>query len=211
MITISANPKLIEGNERFRRTDTVYKSLAEGQHPEIIVLACSDSRVGPERITDSDLGRQFVIRAIGGAVDQSVIASIEYPVEHLKAKELAIMGHTKCGAVTAAQQMLAARMVSNAEEKDGSALATTLMGICRGISGNSQQNMVDNAHAVIDNAMSQAKKLVESSRIIRDALAGGALRINIWLYDISTGELKVVKAASYDEKKGSLSFEDLPT
>ncbi len=207
---IPANRKLLEGNEKFRETNIAYKNLTDGQHPTTVVIACSDSRVAPETIADSELGELFDIRAIGQVIDQSVVGSVEYPIAHLGVKELAIIGHTMCGAVTAAQKMLAVGMIGGNSKSDQSALDSTIADICRGISKNSKENLVDLTHAIIDNAMAQAQRLVEASSIIRDAVADGSLRINIWLYDISTGRLSVVKAASFDKKTESLSFEDLP-
>ncbi|MCL4379549.1 MAG: carbonic anhydrase [Candidatus Marsarchaeota archaeon] len=206
--TTTYNKRLLDGNERFRKNDTAYAGLAEAQHPKVVMLACSDSRVDPVKITDSALGELFVVRSIGGAVDQSIIASIEYPIEHLGVGELAVIGHTGCGAVTAAQKMLAAGMVGGAEQEDGSAFHRTIAGIRRGISKNSTQNIVDLEHAVIDNAIAQAQKVTESSAIVKEALAKGRLLISIWLYDIRDGRLSMVKAGSYNERSGALSFDD---
>ncbi len=208
MRSMTTGQKLIDGNMRFRETNTVYKDLANGQHPSIVVIACSDSRVAPEIITGSELGEIFDVRAIGQALDQSVIGSVEYPVAHLGVKEIAIIGHTKCGAVTAAQQMLSAQTQGGETHMD-TALDNTIASICRGLSKNGRENLDDLTHAVIDNAMEQARRLVELSGNIRDAVASGAVRISIWLYDIGTGVLKTVREAFFDKDTGSLSFKEV--
>ena len=103
---------LKEGNARFangkstRKEDysTDREQLVNGQQPFVIVLCCSDSRVAPEILFDQGLGDLFVIRNAGNVVDEDVLGSIEYAVEHLGTKLVVVMGHSSCGAVTAACQ-----------------------------------------------------------------------------------------------------------
>ena len=80
------------------------KTLCEGQHPFAVVLCCSDSRVAPEIIFDQKLGDLFVIRNAGNVVDEDVLGSIEYAVEHLETPLVVVLGHSCCGAVTATCQ-----------------------------------------------------------------------------------------------------------
>lgn len=81
-------------------TAAVRTDLAvNGQHPVTIVLTCADSRVPPEIIFDKGLGELFVIRVAGNVVGPYELASIEYGVEHLGAKQIVVLGHSKCGAV----------------------------------------------------------------------------------------------------------------
>ncbi|OYZ22944.1 MAG: hypothetical protein B7Y39_07275, partial [Bdellovibrio sp. 28-41-41] len=68
--------------------------LSTGQNPHTIVLSCSDSRVPPEVVFDQKLGEIFVVRTAGEMVDDSVLASIEYGVEHLGANLILVMGHS---------------------------------------------------------------------------------------------------------------------
>lgn len=101
---------LTNGNTRFvksylRRDGQSSKDvqrLSGGQHPHAIVLSCSDSRVPPEIVFDQKLGEVFTVRTAGQALDNNVIASIEYAVEHLGSRMIVVMGHTQCGAVKAA-------------------------------------------------------------------------------------------------------------
>ena len=80
----------------------IRQGLAAGQSPYAIVLGCSDSRVTPEVIFDKGLGEVFTVRVAGNIVADHEIGSIEYGVEHLCSPLIVVMGHTKCGAVTAA-------------------------------------------------------------------------------------------------------------
>ena len=101
--------KLTEGNERFiklkeKHPDSNKKRRSEmlkGQHPFVVILSCSDSRVPPELIFDQGLGDIFEIRNAGNVLDEHVIGSIEYAVMHCGVKLIVIMGHQDCGAIAA--------------------------------------------------------------------------------------------------------------
>jgi carbonic anhydrase len=102
--------QLMAGNARFvahtpkhpNQGQARVHELASGQHPVAVVLSCSDSRVPPELVFDQGLGDLFVVRVAGNVADDAAIGSIEYAVEHLGAPLIIVMGHQKCGAVTAA-------------------------------------------------------------------------------------------------------------
>ena len=102
--------RLKAGNERFanskvsagkpvaaRRAET-----AQAQHPFAIIVACADSRAAPEIVFDQNIGDLFVIRTAGNLVDDYALGSIEYAVEHLGTRLIVVLGHQRCGAVTAA-------------------------------------------------------------------------------------------------------------
>jgi carbonic anhydrase len=104
-----ANALLVAGNGRFARGSTVHprqdaKRLLEtagGQHPFVTVLSCSDSRVPPEIVFDTGIGDLFSVRVAGNVADTDEMGSVEYGVDHLGTPLLVVLGHTKCGAVTA--------------------------------------------------------------------------------------------------------------
>ena len=100
---------LLEGNRRFvagkpkpRPLVAARLELAKGQHPQVIVLGCADSRVSPELVFDKNLGELFVVRTAGNIADPIALGSIEYAAEHLHSRVLVVLGHEKCGAVAAA-------------------------------------------------------------------------------------------------------------
>jgi len=80
--------------------------LATGQRPFAIVLGCADSRTSPEVLFDQGLGDLFVIRVAGNILDDHVLGSIEYAVDHLGAQLIVVLGHQRCGAVQAAKETL---------------------------------------------------------------------------------------------------------
>src|SRR5439155_1046549 len=106
----AALAKLKEGNLRFATSEVSQSKptaarraeTAQEQHPFAIILGCADSRTAPELIFDQNLGDLFVIRTAGNLVDDHALGSIEYAVAHLGARLVVVLGHQRCGAVTAA-------------------------------------------------------------------------------------------------------------
>ena len=112
MVTAEEAIELLkEGNEKYISTDvfqadissTVLEHFAKnGQEPYAIIISCSDSRVIPERIFHAAIGDLFTIRVAGNVIDDHQLGSIEYAAGHLGTKLILVLGHTCCGAVTAA-------------------------------------------------------------------------------------------------------------
>jgi carbonic anhydrase len=101
--------KLMEGNKRFLAGASETKNhaarreeLKNGQQPIAAIVTCSDSRVVPEFIFDVGLGEVFKVESAGNVVDKIGIGSVEYAVGHLHVPLLIVLGHEKCGAVSAA-------------------------------------------------------------------------------------------------------------
>ena len=110
MTARDALEKLIEGNRRFRESRPEHPSadkaqrqkVLQGQAPFATILSCSDSRVPPEIIFDRGIGELFVIRVAGNIIDSTVKGSLAYAVKHLNCPLIIVLGHSSCGAVTAA-------------------------------------------------------------------------------------------------------------
>jgi len=108
--------KLLEGYNSFSVTEFSnkrqrYRQLAdEGQHPEVLVIACCDSRAAPEIIFDTRPGEIFVIRNVASQVPpfqpdgeyHATSAALEYAVQSLKVKHIVVLGHGRCGGIRAA-------------------------------------------------------------------------------------------------------------
>lgn len=107
--------RLINGYRRFRETGWSpnrerWATLRDGQQPEIMVIACSDSRVDPAQIFDVDPGEIFVVRNVAAMVPpfettpghHGVSAALEFAVQVLKVKEIVVLGHGMCGGCKAA-------------------------------------------------------------------------------------------------------------
>ena len=95
---IAGNRTYMESGDQERRLETA----ENGQYPCAIVIACSDSRVIPEQIFSVGIGDLFVIRVAGNVLDNHQLGSIEYAAAHLECKLILLLGHTDCGAVSAA-------------------------------------------------------------------------------------------------------------
>lgn len=94
----------------FKREKDFYSKLVAGQSPSTLFIGCSDSRVDPSIITQSDLGELFVLRNAGnivpchGASNGGEPATIEYAVSALGVKDIIICGRSGCGALQAMLQ-----------------------------------------------------------------------------------------------------------
>ncbi|MCD8379892.1 MAG: carbonic anhydrase [Lachnospiraceae bacterium] len=95
-----------------------------GQHPFAVIIACSDSREIPEAIFSCGIGELFVIRIAGNIVDDSILGSIEYAVSHLGCQLVVVLGHTNCGAVSAAISGHADRYIKKITDKISAAIKT---------------------------------------------------------------------------------------
>ncbi|GAB3206915.1 carbonic anhydrase [Marinactinospora thermotolerans] len=106
----SALDLLKKGNLRWQRGEQRHphegaarrSELVAGQQPFAIILGCADSRVPPELVFDRGLGDLFTVRSAGQVLDESVLGSIVYGVEHLHVPLIVVLGHASCGAVAAA-------------------------------------------------------------------------------------------------------------
>lgn len=104
------------------------KELSEkGQAPFACVVTCADSRVVPEHVFMAGLGEIFTIRVAGNVIGDIELASCVYAAEHLGVKLIVVLGHTQCGAVASALELLEA---GSAPE---GAMAPLLAGVCAGI------------------------------------------------------------------------------
>jgi carbonic anhydrase len=105
----AARQRLVAGNARYvagkpLRLDhsSRREAVAPAQMPFAIVLGCSDSRVPPEILFDQGLGDIFTIRVAGNIADDLALGSMEYAVEHFATPLIVVLGHERCGAVSAA-------------------------------------------------------------------------------------------------------------
>lgn len=183
MKTMKANTQqaldlLKEGNNRFisgaltPKDDytTLREQLTAGQHPFAVVLCCSDSRVAPEIIFDQKIGDLFVIRNAGNIVDEEVLGSIEYAVEHLGSPLVVVMGHASCGAVTATYH--------------GSDLPGHIIDIASRI-----KPSLDGSCCIDDNARRHAQRmaqLIEEDEIIHHVGA----KVVAAFYDLQSGKVE---------------------
>lgn len=104
-----AHDILVQGNKRFAENLKAQRNLkdqvfetSKGQYPFAVILSCIDSRVPAELVFDQGIGDIFSVRVAGNIVNEDILGSMEYACKVAGSKILVVMGHTKCGAVTAA-------------------------------------------------------------------------------------------------------------
>jgi carbonic anhydrase len=181
----------MEGNDRFVAGQSIHPdqtnerrlALAGGQSPFAIVLTCSDSRVAPELFFDQGLGDLFVIRNAGNVLDDHVIGSMEYAVEHLHVPLIIVVGHEKCGAVTAA--------VAGGEVPGHLHSVTDDIAPAVEQSKNLPGDKVDNA--VRANAQRAAEILTHVEPVLKAAVGRTNLLILAARYDLDTGKIEILK------------------
>jgi carbonic anhydrase len=180
---------LMAGNQRFvagkpRSYDLVplRRKLASGQSPNVIILSCSDSRVSPEVIFDQSLGDIFVVRTAGNIADPVALGSIEYAVDHIHSPLLVVLGHTKCGAVTAA---------CSGDKMPSANLDAIVSKISPAVSQAKSYAKPDDLieAAIKENVHQSAKDVQANSEIVRDAVKSGKLKVVEAEYQLDTGEV----------------------
>ncbi|MBQ1351750.1 MAG: carbonic anhydrase [Oscillospiraceae bacterium] len=159
-----------EKNSASLRADCRETLAREGQKPYAVIVACSDSRVPPEHIFSAGLGELFVIRTAGHLIDWNALGSVEYGVKSLGAPLVVILGHTKCGAVSAALSGKAKGAVSMIAER-----------IAQGLHGETNPYLCEVQHT--KNSLHKLK----SMQSIAPLLATGEVVAVGAMYDIETG------------------------
>jgi carbonic anhydrase len=194
MTADQALQELVEGNKRYvdgrpshesrsgsdRRTD-----LAKSQKPYAIVLSCSDSRVPPEIIFDKGLGEIFVVRVAGNVPDPVVLGSIEYAAEHLGSPLVVVLGHERCGAVTAAVD--AKEKVSGNIGAIVEAIAPSVAAAKKTCESKEKPGLVE--CAVNANVKHGEAVLTTRSPVLKKMVKEGKLRIVGATYDLDDGKV----------------------
>lgn len=182
---------LKEGNARFaagkqlhpnqdaeRRSATV----AQGQEPFATILACSDSREPVELIFDRGVGDLFVVRVAGNVAGVSELASVEYGVGHLHTPLLIVIGHSKCGAVTAVVQgtELHGHLQALAEKIKPAA------GRVKAEAGDATDVV---SKAIVANVWQTIEDIIKQSSVVRSELSAGQLSVVGANYDLEQGKV----------------------
>jgi carbonic anhydrase/SulP family sulfate permease len=199
---------LKEGHERFRTGRRLTRDLgrlvsatAAGQHPLAVILNCIDSRTPAELIFDLGMGDVFSVRLAGNVTSPKVLGSIEYGCAVAGAKLIVVMGHTRCGAVTAA--------VNLAGSPQKTAAATNCQHL-ESIVTEIQQSVVLPKHGGIEDLSAPEKELFvnavarrnvlrgvqvmrEQSRTLDQLVQEGKIEIVGAMYDVVTGDIEFLK------------------
>jgi carbonic anhydrase len=186
--------RLREGNERFVNGETSHpnqdasrrSSLVENQHPFAVIFGCSDSRLAAEIIFDVGLGDVFVVRTAGQVIDDAVLGSLEYSVGVLGVPLIVILGHDSCGAVSATKSavetgQMPAGFIRDLVERITPSVLTSLR--------NDETEVND---MVVEHVKQTSQRLVDSSRVISDAIEGGRTAVIGLSYSLAEGRANLV-------------------
>jgi carbonic anhydrase/SulP family sulfate permease len=195
---------LQEGNERFRTGRRLTRDLerqlqatALGQHPLAVILSCIDSRTPAELIFDLGLGDIFSVRIAGNITSPKVLGSMEYGCAVAGAKLIVVIGHTQCGAVTAAVNFAGSQ--ANVEQATGCQhlepiiheIQTAIdLPSCQPLehwSAVQRANLVDAvAHR---NVLHTVEHILQQSRTINRLVQEGKIAVVGAMYDVVTGQI----------------------
>src|SRR5262245_12771843 len=155
------------------------RELTGGQSPHAIILSCADSRVAPEIVLDQGLGDLFDVRVAGNVAADAELASIEYAAEHLHTPLLVVMGHQKCGAITAAAESgeLGGHMPSLV------AMIQPAIAKAKGVPG----DLIDNA--VRFNVENVVNQVCASKPLLQHLVEHGDLTVVGAVYSLDTGKI----------------------
>jgi carbonic anhydrase len=186
--------RLLDGNQRFARQETQHPhqtadrraELAQGQNPIVTILSCADSRVPAELLFDLGLGDVFNVRVAGNVVNPEVIGSLEYAIALLGTPVLMVLGHERCGAVTAAVTHQSVPGSIGTFVRDITP-AIALAGVlpADGMAVAIDKTVIANVHYQID-------QLLERSALIADRRSAGTLQVVGARYDLDSGTVRLV-------------------
>jgi carbonic anhydrase len=201
--------KLIQGIHRFQdmvfapRQD-FFRKLAEGQAPQALFITCSDSRVVPDLICQTDPGDLFVIRNAGNIIPPyvpgmscGVAATVEYGLKALKIPHIVVCGHTNCGAMNAVMDLEMTAELPSVRQWLGYAQASaSIVRTCyQHLPPDKQRRVV-----VQENVLVQLEHL-RTHPAVAAALAAQQLTLHAWVYKMETGEV-----FAYDSSSGQFEL-----
>jgi carbonic anhydrase len=197
---------LKDGNERFRSGRRLTRDLgrqvlatAAGQHPLAAVLSCIDSRTPAELIFDLGVGDVFSTRVAGNVSSRKILGSLEYATAVAGAKLIVVLGHTRCGAVTAALDLI--RTGTTALAATGCEhLDDVVADIREAVEDTTQHNgsATTPDQVARRNVVLVADRLRRESGTIDALVRAGRLAIVGGMYDVATGEIEFLSAATTD-------------
>ncbi len=189
--------KLKEGNRRFasgQRIEGLFDEkrrieLTQGQAPFAVVLGCSDSRVPVEHIFDQGGGDLFVIRVAGNLVEKTQMGSVEFAVSVLGSRLVVVLGHTDCGAIKTALNVMSnpAEDLTPGLHSLVNAIRPAISTIVQTLSGAEENTIL--SQSIRKNVVYNVDKLKTESRLLVPLCDSGELMIVGAEYDLKSGKV----------------------
>jgi carbonic anhydrase len=189
--------KLVEGIHQFQNSvfsskQRLFEGLVNGQHPLALFITCSDSRINPNLLTQTEPGDLFILRNAGnivppyGAVEGGEAATIEYAMSVLGVKDIIICGHSHCGA-----------MGGLLDQPQLAKLPAVRSWLCH---AESTQRIIEENYAHISDNDARLTATVEENVLVQlehlrthptvaAALGRKALNLHGWVYKFETGQV----------------------
>ena len=177
----------------FPRRRQHFEALAGGQKPELLLITCSDSRIDPALLTQTDPGDIFVVRNAGNIVPPygdgsgAEAATVQFGIEVLGIRHVAVCGHTHCGAVAALRQPGSADALPAVKQWIEHARPS----LARGVEVRAASDAL--TRTVAANVLTQLDHL-RTHPSVAAAEARGELELHGWIYDFERGDLLVSDA-----------------
>ncbi|WP_152287132.1 carbonic anhydrase family protein [Flavicella marina] len=175
-ILVNGNKRFVQNLRSMRNLQDQVIATSEGQYPFAVVLSCIDSRVPAELVFDQGIGDIFSVRVAGNVVNEDILGSIEYGCKVAGSKIVVVLGHTKCGAVTAACKQV--------ELGNITALLSKIQPAVQQID-QEKTNAIEETSIV--NVAHSIERIRNESPILADMEKNGEIEIVGASYDVSTG------------------------
>lgn len=180
-------------SDYFTTNRELFERLSNGQAPEVLFITCSDSRIDPCLITQSQPGELFVMRNVGniipsyGAASGAEAAGVEYAVAGVGVRDIIVCGHSHCGAMKGLLQIgnLSEQMplVYDWLKRHGEATRRLVLDNYANVEPKRLLKI-----AIEQNVLTQIENL-ETYPVIRSKLHSGQLNLHAWMYEIETGKV----------------------
>lgn len=193
--------KLVAGiakfqKELFNEKKTLFTKLARGQNPEVLFITCSDSRIDPNLITQTQPGDLFIARNAGNLVPPhfaqittDMDASVEFALNVLNVRHVVICGHTDCGAMKGAMNPESVQHLPHVRNW----LSHTAAACARVKARHKELSHNELLELTEENVVLQLKHL-ETHPAVYAKLATNSILLHGWVYDIEHGEIHCYEA-----------------
>ena len=173
------NQRFLDKNEQDRDLHLQVSQTSSGQFPYAVVLSCIDSRVPVELVLDQGVGDIFSARVAGNIINEDILGSIEYACGVAGSKAILVLGHTKCGAVTAACKDVELGNITALLSKVKPAIANIKQ----------RDGEVEVEEVTKANVHQSIKEIRENSSILADLETEGKIKIVGAVYHVEDGRV----------------------
>lgn len=181
-LLVAGNKRFVENKKLERNLLSQVEETSKGQFPFAVILSCIDSRVPTELIFDLGIGDVFNVKVAGNIVNEDVLGSIEYACKVAGSKIVVVLGHTKCGAVTAACNNVELGNITKLLDKIKPAVDMHREGAEKVV-----PELIESVS--LDNVKLSKQQILKESPILEEMENNAEIEIVGASYDVSTGNI----------------------